>query len=87
MRCLLIGPRILSKFVNLRLSTFYHYIANININDENTAIANKKKFNASAEQGIGGRAEPRGQVRLTLGSGLETGLYESNKEFLLRRVI
>ena len=60
------------------MSTFYHYIANVNINDEKTAISMKKRFNEYAELGVSEPAEPRGQVRPLLGSGSGPSPYSES---------
>ena len=49
-----------------RLSTFYHYIANISIKDEKETIRSKKKFNKDKKTGLDEPDEPtkyRGSIK------------------------
>ena len=66
-----------------RLSTFFHYIANVNINDEKKAIDLKNNFNEYAELGFSQPAEPRCQIRPRLGNNPESGQYELNTDFAI----
>ena len=43
---------IIKLLIIFRLSTFYHYIANISIKDEKETIRSKKKFNKDKKTGL-----------------------------------